>query len=211
MLEAVASYDLRIWHAFFGTPGSNNDINVLNTSNVFLNILEGEAPNVQYTVNITSYNMRYYLADGIYLKWATFVKTIPMPQGEKRQLFAKRQESVRKGVERAFGVLQSQIAIIGGSSRAWHMNTMKHIMYGCIIMHNTIVEDERDTYDDNLDYDYVDNDIPSVEVSNDPHPHFLETYMRRRAHIQEKQIYRQLQADLVEHIRERFGHENNTN
>jgi hypothetical protein len=66
MLEAVASYDLWIWYAFFGTPGSNKDINVLNMSNVFFNILEGEAPNVQYTVNTTTYNMGYYLADGIY-------------------------------------------------------------------------------------------------------------------------------------------------
>ncbi|XP_020242659.1 uncharacterized protein LOC109820874 [Asparagus officinalis] len=29
ILEAVASYDLWIWHAYFGLPGSNNDINVL--------------------------------------------------------------------------------------------------------------------------------------------------------------------------------------
>lgn len=29
ILEAVASKDLWIWHAFFGLPGSHNDINVL--------------------------------------------------------------------------------------------------------------------------------------------------------------------------------------
>ena len=29
ILEAIASYDLWIWHAFFGLPRSNNDINVL--------------------------------------------------------------------------------------------------------------------------------------------------------------------------------------
>ncbi|XP_030970118.1 uncharacterized protein LOC115990423 [Quercus lobata] len=29
ILEAIASYDLWIWHAFFGLPGSDNDINVL--------------------------------------------------------------------------------------------------------------------------------------------------------------------------------------
>ncbi|PNY02170.1 ribosomal protein, partial [Trifolium pratense] len=163
MLEAVASYDLWIWHAFFGTPGSNNDINVLNTSNVFFDILEGEAPMVQYSVNSTSYNMGYYLADGIYPEWSTFVKTIPMPQGEKRKLFAKRQESVRKDVERAFGVLQSRFAIVRGPARSWHMNTMKHIMYACIIMHNMIVEDERDIHDGNFDYDHVDNDTPSAK------------------------------------------------
>nr|XP_043620035.1 putative nuclease HARBI1 [Erigeron canadensis] len=32
IIEAVASQDLWIWHSFFGPPGSNNDINVLNQS-----------------------------------------------------------------------------------------------------------------------------------------------------------------------------------
>ena len=36
ILEAVASHDLWIWHAFFGVAGSNNDINVLNQSTIFL-------------------------------------------------------------------------------------------------------------------------------------------------------------------------------
>jgi len=35
MLEAVASYDLWVWHAFFGAAGSNNDINVLDQSPLF--------------------------------------------------------------------------------------------------------------------------------------------------------------------------------
>ena len=38
VLEAVASYDLWIWHAFFGMSGSNNDINVLDASNLFPNL-----------------------------------------------------------------------------------------------------------------------------------------------------------------------------
>ncbi|KAH9614268.1 hypothetical protein KSS87_007806 [Heliosperma pusillum] len=51
ILEAVASHDLWIWHAFFGTPGSSNDINVLQRSPVFNDILEGRAPQVNFTVN----------------------------------------------------------------------------------------------------------------------------------------------------------------
>nr|GEV38482.1 hypothetical protein [Tanacetum cinerariifolium] len=35
MLEAVASQDLWIWHAFFGVAGANNDINVLDNSPLF--------------------------------------------------------------------------------------------------------------------------------------------------------------------------------
>jgi hypothetical protein len=92
MLEAVASQDLWIWHAFFGVAGSNNDINVLNQSNVFNDVMHGRAPEVHYTVNRTEYNMGYYLSDGIYPEWATFVKSISMPQGDKRKLFAQHQE-----------------------------------------------------------------------------------------------------------------------
>jgi hypothetical protein len=69
ILEAVASYDLHIWHAFFGIPGSNNDINVLNQSPLFILFIEaikGEAPRVQFTVNGTQYSTGYYLADAIY-------------------------------------------------------------------------------------------------------------------------------------------------
>jgi len=46
ILEAVASHDLWIWHAFFGVAGSNNDINVLNQSTLFINELKGLAPRV---------------------------------------------------------------------------------------------------------------------------------------------------------------------
>src|SRR4051812_3954943 len=51
VLEAVASYDLWLWHAFFGMPGSNNDINVLNRSSLFNNVLAGRAPPANYTIN----------------------------------------------------------------------------------------------------------------------------------------------------------------
>ena len=141
----MTSQDLWIWHAYFGIVGSNNDITMLNGSNVFDEVLSGRAPAVQFTMNKTQYNMRYYLADDIYQEFATFVKTISMPQGEKRKLFAQRQESARKDVERAFGVLQSRFAIIRGPSRFWDASKMKNIIYACIILHNMIVEDEQHT------------------------------------------------------------------
>jgi hypothetical protein len=105
ILEAGASYDLWIWHTFFGLPGSHNDINVLERSFIFSDLAQGRAPPVNYTVNGHNYNMGYYLADGIYPRWATFVKTISSPQGNKRKHFAAAQESAKKDVERAFGVL----------------------------------------------------------------------------------------------------------
>lgn len=71
ILEAVASHDLWIWHAFFGIAGSNNDINVLNQSTLFTKVLQGNAPPVEYFFNEKRYNMG---SDGIYLEWAVVVK-----------------------------------------------------------------------------------------------------------------------------------------
>ena len=84
ILEAVASKDLWIWHAFFGMPGSHNDINVLQISPIFARLAEGDGPQVNYSINGNDYTMGYYLVDSIYLSWATFVKTIPEPQGNKK-------------------------------------------------------------------------------------------------------------------------------
>jgi hypothetical protein len=55
--------------------------------------------------------MGYYLADGIYPEWATFVKT-PLPYSEKHKLFAKFQESARKDVEWVLGGFASPIRYI---------------------------------------------------------------------------------------------------
>ena len=144
ILEAVADYDLWIWHAYFGLPRSNNDINVLESSHLFSNLAEGIAPPANYTINGKEYNMGYYLADGIYPKWATLVQTIHDRRGPKKKLFAMKQEACRKDVERAFGVLQSRFAIVAGPARLWSKEILHDIMTSCIIMHNMIIEDERD-------------------------------------------------------------------
>ncbi|XP_024012279.1 putative nuclease HARBI1 [Eutrema salsugineum] len=144
VLEAVASYDLWIWHAFFGPPGTLNDINVLDRSPVFDDILHGRAPKVRYWVNGHEYSLPYYLTDGIYPKWATFIQSIQLPQGAKNKFFATSQESVRKDVERAFGVLQARFAIIKNPALFWDKEKIGKIMRASIILHNMIVENERD-------------------------------------------------------------------
>ena len=144
VLEAVASHDLWIWHAFFGPPGTLNDINVLDRSPVFDDILQGQAPKVNYTVNGHNYRLAYYLTDGIYPNWANFVQSIREPQDPKASLFATHQEGVRKDVERAFGVLQAQFAIVKNPALLWDKIKIGKIMRACIILHNMIVEDERD-------------------------------------------------------------------
>jgi hypothetical protein len=69
ILEVVASHDLWIWHAYFSMPGSNNDIDVLHKSPIFPGYLRGRSTLVSFAVNGRTYNMGYYLADGIYPEW----------------------------------------------------------------------------------------------------------------------------------------------
>ena len=76
VLEAVASEDLWIWHCFFGMTGTLNDINVLQRSHLFARLASGDAPACNYTINGHEYTKGYYLADGIYPPWCTFVKSI---------------------------------------------------------------------------------------------------------------------------------------
>ena len=83
ILEAVADYDLWIWHAYFGLLGSNNDINVLDSSHLFYNLTQGIAPPAHYVIQGKEYNKSYYLANGIYPKWSTIVQTIQEPRTPK--------------------------------------------------------------------------------------------------------------------------------
>ncbi|GJS22089.1 ALP1-like protein isoform X1 [Tanacetum coccineum] len=72
MLEAVADQRLWIWHAYFGVPGANNDLNVLYGSPLFDDELADTAPECPFVVNGHTYRKCYYLADGIYPAWFTF-------------------------------------------------------------------------------------------------------------------------------------------
>jgi hypothetical protein len=67
--------------------------------------IKGHAPPVDFVINGRHYNKGYYLADGIYPKWATFMKTISSPILPKEVEFVKAQEGCQKDIERAFGVL----------------------------------------------------------------------------------------------------------
>jgi hypothetical protein len=63
---------------FFEVVGSNNDMNVLNHSPLFTGAFKGEAPNLNFTVNVHEYKHGYYLTDGIYPRWYMFVKTVSL-------------------------------------------------------------------------------------------------------------------------------------
>ncbi|XP_021800361.1 uncharacterized protein LOC110744681 [Prunus avium] len=111
---------------------------------VFNDVLRGHSPQIPYQINNIVYSSGYYLADGIYPRWTTFIKTIPNPQLEKEKSFAAFQEGYMKDVERCFGILQARWAIIRGVAHMFDEEVLRSIMMTCIILHNMIFEDEYD-------------------------------------------------------------------
>ena len=233
VLEAWASRDLWIWHCNFGSPGSLNDINILDQSPVFSSIMRGEAPGVRFTVNGMvhsknvyvcrspmlnklcvlgrEYFMAYFLADGIYPDWPVFIKSLSRPNGAKRKLFVKLQEAFRKDVERCFGVLQARWRIIDLPCKLWHPNAMAIVMKTCIILHNMIVEDERAEDDEHAYLFEPANQpagVPQFTVQRpdaNRAPSTVAHLISRTRAVQNAAKHYELRDDLIEHLWIRQG------
>ncbi|KAM2606399.1 hypothetical protein TB2_035085 [Malus domestica] len=207
----IGSMDCMHW-TWKNCPRAQNDLNVLAQSPVFDELLQGNSPRCTYTINGTQYEGSYYLADGIYPRWSTFVKTVPHPQTEKEKHFAKCQEGCRKDVERCFGILQARWAIIRAAARMFDVEALRSIMMTCIILHNMIVEDEYD-YDgvDEYEPDPMNNSRTRIycahDGTEDPVQHeplerdgrYNELIVQRYTNVQEPYWHVTRQNDLIEH------------
>ncbi|XP_019100941.1 PREDICTED: uncharacterized protein LOC104789665 [Camelina sativa] len=187
--------------------GTLNDINVLDCTPVFDDVEQRNTLEVNFFVNQRPYDMAYYLADGIYPSYPTFVKSIRHPQNEPDKLFAQHQEGCRKDIELAFGVLQAQFKIIREPAHLWDIADLAMIMRSCIILHNMIVEDERDTYAQH----WTDYDHSEASGSSTPQPFSTEVlsafanHVRARCQLRDLNVHHEFQADLVKHIWAKFG------
>lgn len=205
ILEAVASKDLWIWHAFFGMAGTNNDINVLNRSPLFDDIVNDVAPPCKFVVQDHQYDMGYYLSDGIYPQYATLIQTISEPSTNKEKLFAKRQEAVRKDVERAFGVLQSRWHIVKGPARMWKAKDLGKIMKTCIILHNMIIESERSQgIDPERWTPHADERVDDINLQHD-YRFLVSQMVIRMKQVQHTGVHHDLKIDLINHLWEFHG------
>jgi hypothetical protein len=108
--------------------------------------------------------MGYYLTYGIYPEWSAFVKIVPHPRDRKKQYFAKVQESARKDIERAFGVLQVRWGVICGPAYECDRQRLSDIMTACIIMHNMIVKAERGPMVTNTNFNNIGTQINPAEA-----------------------------------------------
>jgi Plant transposon protein len=141
-MEVICDESLRIWHVFFGCPGSFNDVNILNCSPLFAEVLAGNFPPSAPSIEIEGFDLKWYywLVDGIYPRWSRFVTSFRDPSDPQEHTFNSRQEAVRKSVERVFGVLFKRFNVLYQPSRLHHVESMLKVVLTCVILHNMIVE-----------------------------------------------------------------------
>ncbi|XP_071728565.1 protein ALP1-like [Rutidosis leptorrhynchoides] len=178
MLEAVASYDLWIWHAYFGPAGSNNDINVLNQSDLFNDLLQDTSPP----------------SDGIYPEWSTIVKSFKSPPTPETAKFKKYHESARKDIERAFGVLQGRWAIIKNPCRQFYVERIRRIMHSCVILHNMITEDNGRAMC------ALEENYRPVRRPRRSFQERVEAHIRANKELRDSTVHHLLRQKLIEHI-----------
>jgi hypothetical protein len=219
ILEASCTQDLRIWHFFFGMPGSNNDLNVLDRcrklskqfnilservlfrSPLFQKTINGTAPSISYTINGNEYENGYYLADGIYPDWSVFMKTISQPRGRKEQHYAMMQEATRKDIERCFGVLQARFRIITQPCKLWSASAMHTVIMACCILHNMIIIDESDEI---LDNEHL-FDGTVCNPANGPFMSSARRVYETMSSIERSDTHYKCRNDLVEHLWNVYG------
>nr|GEV41568.1 hypothetical protein [Tanacetum cinerariifolium] len=193
-------------HGFSGMLGSidcsNNDINVLDNSPLFDDLFDDKAFVAPYVVTDVVFEKGYYLADGIYPQLAIFVKSFTFANDAKHAYFKKLQESARKDVERAFGVFQERWRIIQQPARQYHVNTIRQIMYSCIIMHNMVLKDQKI-----MVFDW--NDVYANPSGNMQHTWIerCDTQRRKNKELRDREMHVSLQQNLMEHIWQQVEHE----
>ncbi|GKC19674.1 ALP1-like protein isoform X1 [Tanacetum coccineum] len=176
-------------------PEANNDLNVLYGSPLFDDLLADKAPEAPFVVNGKTYEKGYYLADEIYPQWSTFVKAFNMAMDQKTMKFKRVQESSRKDIERAFGVLQGRWGIIQQPTRAYQMNTIKRTMYCRIILHNMILQDQKFDISEYADmYVSLENNIQRTWVER------CERLRRKNKELLDRRVHDDIRHDIVEHL-----------
>jgi Plant transposon protein len=148
VLEAISDYNLWFWHASFGFCGSLNDKTIFDLSPFLERLVDGtfsskekEAGLIPFKISSREFNQLYILVDGIYPPFSRFVRGMNVPIYTAEKKFTKWQESTRKDIERAFGVLQGKFQYIARPIEDHGLEQIGKRVKTCLILHNMCVAD----------------------------------------------------------------------
>ena len=167
VLEAMSDHHLFFWHCAYGYAGTLNDINILNLSPLLESFRDGSFEKLEdevcpFMIGSSAFRFLYILVDGIYPRWSRFVRGIKEPITRKEKTFTGFQESARKDIERAFGVLQAKFQVLARPITLMEPELIGVMVACCLILHNMCVSDRIMEGDVHARYD------PAHDLEEDP-------------------------------------------
>ena len=149
ILEAISDCNLWMWHVACGCAGTLNDLNVLNLSPFLDSLVSGRFADLENESGVVpfqilegdQFHQMFVTVDGMYPQYSRFVKGFTQPVTQVERNYTGWQESVRKDIERAFGVLQLKFQ---WTSRPTMLHQLKDIaarVRTCMLLHNMCVAD----------------------------------------------------------------------
>jgi hypothetical protein len=148
ILESVVDYHMFFWHVSYGYTGNIGDLNVLQQSPLLERMVDGtfhqleeQADAIPFCIGNEEFNKCFILVDGIYPKFSRFVKGIKEPTTNIEKRYTAWQESCRKDVERAFGVLKGTWQFMNRPILLHNLTDLSLRVTCCIILHNILVSD----------------------------------------------------------------------
>ena len=149
ILEGISDYNLWMWHVSYGCAGTLNDLNVLNPSPFLDALLDGSFANLEQLAETVPFEIlkddwfeqMFVTVDGIYPQYRRFVKGFSQPIDRKEIVYSDWQESTRKDIERAFGVMQGQWQWLSRPITLFQLKDIAARVRTCMILHNMNVSD----------------------------------------------------------------------
>ncbi|OWZ05197.1 LOW QUALITY PROTEIN: hypothetical protein PHMEG_00022758 [Phytophthora megakarya] len=135
ILEVVASKYRWICQAFYGMTGANNNLNVLERSPLVYDLRLGGIYSERCYLQSRLLPYEWYLHTMVF-----FQSTISAPQGNKHKRFVSNKKRSAK-------MLNAHLVYYSNGfefwlCHLWKAGAMNDVMLTCILLHNTIVEDE---------------------------------------------------------------------
>lgn len=150
-LEPIADSKLWIWGCNFESPGSISDLNILNGSSKYQDMLEWKMLALfDLEIKKRRCKLVYYLFDGIYPESAIFIETIRMESTRKEKCFSGIQEGSPKICLMRLWCSGFTLAHTGKTLYVLREKMSFLVTKTVITMHNIIVEARRDGYESQL-------------------------------------------------------------